>query len=101
MAQTRLGVDAPWRVVRIIAQICTLNEYLPNHQFHLAEMAETLGFFAAVLEGFSEPPCLRVQVRAVGESGIIRQGGMARAAPAIAPVPVMCGPDGRPVLKYF
>ena len=75
MAQTRHGAATPWRVVRIIAQICTLNEYLPNHQFHLAEMAETLGFFAAVLEGFSEPPCLRVQVRAGGESGIIRQGG--------------------------
>jgi hypothetical protein len=103
MAQTRLGVRAPWRVVRIIAQICTLNEYLPNHQFHLAEMAETLGFKASASEGFSEPPGLQILVR--GISGLvdteISRGGYGGGTPAIAPASVVYGPVGRAFYKIL
>jgi len=60
MAQTRLGVSAPWRVEYILALECTENNCLPNHAFRNVKCAETLGFMAAVYEGFSEPPDLRM-----------------------------------------
>ena len=55
------------------------------------KVAETLGFMAVASEGFSEPPGLRMSVRAVG--GMVdreilrRRGGYGGGAPAIAPRP--------------
>ena len=85
--RTRHGVSAPWRVDYILAILCSENNCLPNRLFRNMEVAETLGFMAAVYEGFSEPPGIRMPVRGVGGQVIIETGGMAGAPRRCGPLP--------------
>ena len=65
----------------IVILVCTENNCLPNRLFRNMEVAETLGFMAAVYEGFSEPPGIRMPVRGVGGQVIIETGGYGGGTP--------------------